>query len=95
MSGEGLCKELEEIREQVSKILDDAVKRLYDVRDRLAKAIAIYTGILSGETDRYGALVLYIDLINIINTIAGGGASLDIDVNSVLEKLGCKGRGGQ
>jgi len=39
-----MCKELEEVKQQISKTIDEAIKRLYDARDRLAKGDQIWLG---------------------------------------------------
>jgi chorismate mutase len=93
MENVNLCKELEDVREQISKIVDDAIKRLYEARDRLAKVIAIDMGLIKGETDKYGALTTYLDLVNMITAVTIGVTTVNIDIDMVLENLGCKAKG--
>jgi len=85
-----LCKELEEAKQQISKTIDEAIKRLYESRDRLAKIVVVDMGLISGDTDRYGALVTYIDLLNLIQALTSGDIAINVDIDRVLENLGCK-----
>jgi hypothetical protein len=94
MENTNLCKELEDVREQISKIVDEAIKRLYEARDRLAKIIAINAGLVESETDKYGALVTYLDLMSLIQALTTGDITISVDIDRVLENLGCKAKGG-
>jgi hypothetical protein len=90
MSMKNVCSELKEVREQISKIIDDAVKRLYDVRGRLAKIIAIDARLIEGETDKYGALATYLDLMSLIEALTSGEITISIDIDRVFDNLGCR-----
>jgi chorismate mutase len=92
MENVNLCKELEEVREHISKTVDDAIKRLYEVRNRLAKVIAVDMGLIRGETDKYEALVAYMDLLSLIAALTSGEITISIDIDRVLENLGCKAK---
>ena len=85
-----MCKELEEVKQQINKTIDEAIKRLYESRDRLAKIVVVDMGLISGDTDRYGALVTYIDLLNLIQALTSGDIAINVDIDRVLENLGCK-----
>jgi hypothetical protein len=88
-----LCKELEEVREQISKAIDEAVKRLYEARDRLAKVIVVNARLIEIETDKYGALATYLDLMSLIQALTSGDITISVDIDRVLENLGCKAKG--
>jgi hypothetical protein len=90
MSMKNVCSEFEEVMEQISKIIDDAVKRLYEARDRLAKIIAIDARLIEGETDKYGVLVTYLDLLNLIQALTSGEITITFDIYRVLDNLGCR-----
>jgi hypothetical protein len=91
MENTKLCKEFEEVREQIHKVIDEAIKRLYEARDRLAKVIVVNARLIESETDKYGALVTYLDLMNLIQTLTSGEITISVDIDRVLENLGCKG----
>jgi hypothetical protein len=88
-----LCKELEEVRDQISKTIDEAVKRLYEARDRLAKVIVVNARLIEIETDKYGALATYLDLMSLIHALTSGDITISVDIDRVLENFGCKAKG--
>jgi hypothetical protein len=90
MENINLCKEFEEVRDQISRIVDGAIKRLYEARDRLAKIIAIDARLIEGETDKYGALVTYMDLMSMIQALTSYGTTISVDIDRVLNNLGCR-----
>jgi hypothetical protein len=85
-----LCKEFEEVREQIKKVIDEAIKRLYGARDRLAKVIVVNARLIESGTDKYGALVTYLDLLSLIQALTSGEITISIDIDRVLENLGCR-----
>jgi len=90
MSVADLCKEFEEIKQQIEKIVDEAIKKLYEVRDRLVKIIVIDASLVKEEKDRYGALATYIDLMGLIDVLTKGDIVMSVDIDRVLDNLGCK-----
>ena len=93
MENINLCKEFEEVREQISRVVDEAIKRLYVVRDRLAKVIVVNAGLIESGTDKYGSLVTYLDLLSLIQALVSGEISISVDIDRVLDNLGCKAKG--
>jgi hypothetical protein len=93
MTNMDLCKEFEEVRGQISRVVDEAIKRLYEARDRLAKVIVVNAGLIESETDKYGALVTYMDLLSLIQALTSGEITISVDIDRVLENLGCKSKG--
>jgi hypothetical protein len=93
MENINLCKEFEEVREQISRVVDEAIKRLYEARERLAKVIVVNARLIESETDKYGALVTYLDLLSLIQALTSGEIAISVDIDRVLENLGCKSKG--
>ena len=92
MENINLCKEFEEVREQISRVVDEAIKRLYEARDRLAKVIVVNAGLIESGTDKYGALVTYMDLMSLIQALSSGEITISVDIGRVLDNLGCKAK---
>jgi hypothetical protein len=90
MTNVDLCKEFEEVKQQIEKIIDEAIKKLFEVRDRLAKIIVIDARLIEGEADKYGALVTYLDLMNLIQALTSGDTTISVDIDRVLDNLGCR-----
>jgi len=90
MSEMNLCKEFEEIKQQIEKIIDEVIKKLYEARDRLVKIIVIDTNLVKEEKDKYGVLATYVDLMGLIDILTKGDIVMSTDIDRVLENLGCR-----
>jgi len=88
MTNMDLCKEFEEVKQQIEKIIDEAIKKLYEVRDKLAKIIVVDARLIEGEADKYGALVAYLDLLELIHVLTSGDITVSVDIDRVLKNLG-------
>ncbi|MCC6057045.1 MAG: hypothetical protein LM583_10260 [Desulfurococcaceae archaeon] len=90
MTNMDLCKEFEEVKQQIEKTTDEAIKKLYEARDRLAKVIVVNAGLIESGTDKYGALVTYLDFMSLIQALTSGEITISVDIDRVLDNLGCK-----